>query len=200
MEVTLSPADRALLSVAAHGWNYDATRNNRMYVAASLTAGIAMLAPATTGNHPTLWNPFGSGRVISIRKLRLAYVSAANTPGTFAWAATTDAGADIGPTGAAILTFTKVAVRNAYAGAGLDARALWAPAVNTYTAIPTVHRHIGLSQFTGVAATAVAPVELGEDYDGDNLILPGAALSLCAIQTTDTALYRVTILFEEIDE
>ena len=200
MEVTLSPADRALLAVPEHGLFYDATRNSRMYVAASLTGGIALLVPATTGNHPTLFNPLGSGRVLSIRKLRLAYVSGANAPGTLAWGATVDAGADIGPTGAAILTATRVAVRNAAGGAGVDSKAYWAPAVCTFTAAPTVHRHIGLSQLTGVAATAVAPFELGEDYDGDNLILPGAALSLCAEAATTTSLYRVTILFEEVDE
>ena len=200
LEVTLSPADRALLSVHEHGTLYDATRNNRMYVAASATAGIALIVPATTGNHPTLWNPIGSGRVLSIRKLRLAYVSGNNAPTSLAWSITTDTGADIGPTGAAILTFTKVAVRNAYAGAGVDSKALWAPATNTYTAAPVYHRPIGLSLFTGVAATAVAPFELGEDYDGDNLILPGTALSLTTQATTTTALFRITVLFEEIDE
>ena len=51
-----------------------------------------------------------------------------------------------------------------------------------------------------MAATAVAPFTLGEDYDGDNLIMPGTALSLVAQQTTTTALFRVTIVFEEIDE
>src|SRR3990167_8074564 len=152
--VELSAADRALLAVPTHGKYYDATRNNRMYVAASGTAGIALIVPATTGNHPT---PLGSGRVLSIRKLRLAYVSGDNAPGTIAWGATTDAGADIGPTGAAILTATKVAVRNAYGGAGVGSVAIWAPAVVTFTAAPTVHRHIGLSLLTGVAATAVAP-------------------------------------------
>ena len=56
------------------------------------------------------------------------------------------------------------------------------------------------SLFTGVAATAVAPFELGEDYDGDNLILPGTALSLVTSQATTTSLLRVTVLFEEIDQ
>lgn len=199
MEVTLSAADRALLSWNQHGKFYDTTRNNRTYVAASLTGGIALIPVNTTGNAPTLWNPLGSGKVLSIRKLRLAYVSGTNGPGSLDWSATTGAGADIGPAGAAILTFTKVAVRNAYAGAGVASVALWAPAVNTYTAAQTVHRHIGLSMFTATAAATGNPFELGEDYDGDNLILPGTALSLTAVATT-TALFRVTIIFEEIDE
>lgn len=200
MEVTLTKEDRALVSFRSHGQNYNATRNNRMYVAASLTGGIALIVAAAGGGHPTLFNPAGSGRVISIKKLRLAYVSGANAPGSLAWNITESAGADIGPAGAAILTATRVAVRNAYAGGPVDSKAYWSPAVNTFTAAPVYHRPIGLSLFTAVAATANNPFDLGEDYDGDNLIKPGTALTLCTVQATTTALFRVTIVFEEIDE
>lgn len=191
---------KQLLVDGLHGELYQSTRNGRVFVGASLTAGIALIVSATTGNHPTLWNPYGSGRVLNIRKLRLAYVSGNNAPGSLAWNITENTGADIGPTGAAILTATKVAVVNAMAGGPVDSKAYWSPAINTYTAAPVYYRPIGISLFTGVSATAVAPFTLGEDYDGDLLIKPGTALSLVTVQATTTALFRVTVVFEEVDE
>ena len=46
----------------------------------------------------------------------------------------------------------------------------------------------------------MAPFPWREYYDGDNLIMPGTALSLVTVQATTTALLRYTILFEEVDE
>ncbi len=187
--------------VEDHGKYYTAARNSRLFVGASLTAGIALIIAATTGNHPTLFNPLGSGRVLSIRKLQLGYVSGANAPGSLAWNSTANAGSNIGPTGAAILTGTRVAVASAMTGGPVDSRAYWMPAINTYTAAPTYYRPTSLSLFTAVAATSeAAPFSWGEEYDGDLLIAPGAALSLVSQQATTTALFRITVLFEEINE
>ena len=202
VDITLSAEDRALLNsgalAARHGKLYESARANRLYVAASATAGIALIVSATTGNHPTLWNPLGSGRILSIRKLHLAYVSGANAPGSLAWNITENAGSQAA-TASPILTFTKVAVANAMAGGAVDSKAFWAPAVNTYTAAPAYYRPTNLSLFTGVAATAVAPFAWGDEYDGDLQIAPGTALSLVTQQATTTALFRITVLFEEID-
>src|SRR3990167_264689 len=200
MEIAFSAEDRALLVADRHGRNYNATVNERMYIAASATGGIALIAAAAGGGHPTLFNPAGSKGAISIKALRLAYVSGDNAPGGLAWNITESAGSNIGPTGAAILTATRVAVRNAAAGSTKVGKAYWSPTTNTFTAAPVYHRPIGLSLFTGVAATAVAPFRLEEKYDGDNLIMPGTALSLVTSQATTTALFRVTILFEEVPE
>lgn len=199
MKLELDERDLAQLAPDKHGKYYDVARKGRLFVASSLTAGIALIVAATTGNHPTLWNPLGSGRILSIRKLQLAYVSGANAPGSLAWNVTEDAGAQVG-TGGPILTFTKVAVRNALAGGPVDSKGLWSPAISTYTAAPAYHRPTGISLFTGAAATAVAPFVLEEEYDGDNLIMPGTALSLVTQQATTTALFRITVLVEEIDE
>src|SRR3990167_742998 len=182
LEIALSPEDRAAIlgATAVHGRNYDATRANRVYVAAGVSAGTAILAAHATNGNNTLWNPAGSGRVISIKKLRLAYVSGNNAPGSLCWNITENTGSDLGPAGAAILTGARVAVRSAAGGLGVDSKAIWIPHVTalaapTFKAAPVYHRPIGLSLFTGVAASAVAPWEWGEDYDGDNLIMPGTA-------------------------
>lgn len=178
---------------------YAATAAGRVCIAASATGGIALIVAATTGNHPTLWNPAGSGRNYNICKLLLGYVSGNNAPGSLAWNITTAAGAAIA-TGAPIVTFTTVAVQSALAGGKLDSTAQWSPAVSTYTVAPAFYRLIGLSLFTGIAATAVAPFQMEEKYDGDFVLAPGCALSLVTQQATTTSLFRVAVIFEEIEQ
>ena len=192
--------DAQLLADGLHGKYYHAAINNRLYNFTSATGGIAQIVAATTGGHPTLFNPKGSGRVLSIRRLNVGYVSGNNAPGSLAWNIVENAGADIGPAGAAILTATRVAGTNAAAGGPYDSKAYWSPTTNTFTAAPVFWRPISLSLFTGVAATAVAPFPLFEDYDGDLLILPGAAVCLVTVQATTTSLLRIGLVVEEVDE
>lgn len=182
-----------------HGKMYAVAKKGRLFLAASATGGIALIVSATTGGHPTLWNPTGSGRILSIRKLVLAYVSGNNAPGSIAWNITKRAGAAVG-TGAPIPTATRVDVENALGGGAVDSKAIWSPTTNTFTTAPPFYRPTGLSLFTGVAATAVAPFVLEEDYDGDLLIDEDTALSLVTVQATTTSLLRVGVIFEEIDK
>ena len=194
----LTTVNGALSVSQNHGKYYDQAQDNRVYVGTSLTAGIALIVAATSGNHPTLWNPAGSGRVVSLISLHLAYISGANAPGSLAWNHTLDAGAQVGTAGA-ILTGTKVAVQNANIGGPVGSKAIWMPAINTYTAAPVDGRPIGLSLFTGLAATATIPFPLIERYDGDLTMQPGTALSLVTVNATTTALFRVTVVYEEVD-
>lgn len=190
--------DREQYTAELHGKHYYAAKRGRLFVATSLTGGIALIVSATTGGHPTLWNPAGSGRNISIKRLTLGYVSGTMAAGSLAWNTTIDAGS-VAATGSPILTFTAVAVRSALAGGAVDAKALWSPATNTFTAAPALYYTSGLSVFAALATTAVAPAPMEEDYDGMLNIAPGTALSLVSQQTTTTALFRVTVIFEEID-
>ena len=179
-----------------HGKYYYAAKRNRLYVASSATGGIALIVSATTGGHPTLWNPLGSGRTLSIRRLLLGYVSGNNAPGSLSWNITENAGS--GPaTGAVIPTAVKVPVVNAIAGGSVDSKSYWSPTTNTFTVAPVFYRPTNLSLLTGVAATAVAPFTWGEEYDDDLQIAEGAALSLVSQQATTTALFRITLIIEE---
>ena len=198
-EAPVLGGSRQLLTDGLHGKMYEVARKGRLFIATSATGGIALIVSATTGGHPTLWNPLGSGRILSVRKLVLAYVSGANAPGSLAWNVTERAGANAA-TGATIPTATRVAVLSALAGGPVDSKAIWSPTTNTFTAAPVFYRPTNLSLFTGVAATAVAPFTLHEDYDGDLLIEEDTALSLVAQQTTTTALFRVMVLVEEIEK
>lgn len=185
----------------AHGKYYEASRSGRLIVGANASAGIAIIAAASGGGHPTLFNPAGSRRVLSLVSLALAYVSGNNAPGSLAWNYTKKAGSQAA-TGISnpILTATKVDVESTMLGGPVDSKAIWAPTVNTFTAAPTYGRPIKLSLFTGVAATAVAPFIWGEDYDGAFNIAPGNAISLVTVQSSTTSLFRVTLVWEEIDE
>ena len=167
------------------------------YTGVSASAGIAIIVPATTGGHPTLWNPTDSGVYVHVRRLDLSYVSGNNAPTALEWAGVTNTGAAVA-TGAPIATATLVAPVGKY-GEGVNNRGKWSPTTNTFTAAPVFVRSAGLSLFTGVAATAVAPFPLSIVYEQDDFVLsPGSAVSLCTQAATTTALFQVSVTWEEI--
>lgn len=180
-----------------NGTYYEQASRARAYFGSSASTGIAIIVPATTGGHPTLWNPAGSGRNLSLIRLLLGYVSGNNAPTTIEWAITRVTGNTIA-TGAPIATGTRVAPEPCVLGGASDAVGVWIPTTNTFTAAPVFLRSTGLSLFTGVAATAVAPFQLEATYDGDLVVGPGTAISLCTQAATTTALFQVTVVWEEI--
>lgn len=189
--------DGAKVVSSVHGTHLEAAIRKRVYTGVSATGGIALIAPAAGGGHPTLWNPSDSGRYASVIRLELGYISGANAPGCLEWGITINTGASIA-TGAVIPTFTQVAPVGVIGG-GLDNKCKWSPTTNTFTAAPTYYRTIGFSLFTGLAATATTPFTLRADYDGDLVLAPGSALSLCAGVATTTALFQVAVTWEELD-
>lgn len=180
-----------------HGKYYHAAKSDRIYTGVSASGGIALIVPAATGNHPSLWNPSDSDRNLSIVRLELSWVSGNNAPGALEWASVATAGTNIG-TGAPVVTYTKVAPVGIVGGA-LDNKGRWSPTTNSYVAAPTFLRPTGLSLFTGVGATAVAPFQMTVDYDGDFVIAPGTVICLCTQAATTTALFQVAVTWEEVD-
>jgi hypothetical protein len=168
------------------------------FTGVSASGGIALLVPATTGGHPTLWNPAGSGVNVAIRRLELSYVSGDNAPGAVEWAAVTNAGSTHG-TGSPIATATIVAP-NYILGSGASNNAKWSPTTNTFTAAPVFLRPAGISLFTGISSTAVAPFTLRAEYDREDFVIgPSTAVCLCTQAATTTALFQVAVTWEEID-
>lgn len=188
--------DGVKLVAQAHGKYLESAIRGRIYTGVSASGGIALIVPANTGGHPTLWNPSDSGRYLSVCRLALSYVSGNNAPTAIEWAVTVNTGAQVA-TGAPIATFTRVAPVGVVGGV-LDNKGVWSPTTNTFAAAPTFFRPTGLSLFTGVAATAVAPFVLRADYDGDLVLAPGTALSLCTQAATTTALFQVAVTWEEL--
>lgn len=168
------------------------------YTGVSATGGIALIVAATTGGHPTLWNPQGSGVNVAVRRLELSYVSGNNAPTAISWAHVLNAGTTHA-TGAPIATATIVAPLTTLMS-GPSNKAKWSPTTNTFTAAPAYLRPSGISLFTGVAATAVAPFVLVATYENDEFLLgPGSAICLCTQAATTTALFQVAVTWEEID-
>lgn len=188
--------DGALVVSEAHGRYAEQNIKGRVFTGCSATGGIAIIQAANTGGHPTLWNPLGSGVNLSVCSLALSYVSGNNAPTALTWHYTKNTGSTVA-TGAAIATLTQVAAYGVVGGA-YDPKGIWSPTTNTFAAAPTYLRPTGLSLFTGVAATAVAPFALRVPYDGELVIAPGVALSLCSQAATTTALFQVAIVWEEI--
>lgn len=167
------------------------------YTGVSASAGIAIIVPATTGGHPTLWNPSDSGVNVHVRLLELSWVSGNNAPCAIEWAFVSNTGAAVA-TGAPIATATLVAPVGTI-GQGVNNKAKWSPTTNTFTAAPAFLRPAGISLFTGIGTTAVAPFTLRAAYEQDDFVLgPGSAVCLCNQTTTTTALFQVGVTWEEI--
>jgi hypothetical protein len=186
-----------LITSGLHGHYFETALNGNMFVASTATAGIALIVAATTGNHPTLWNPVGSGVVLEIVKLEVVWISGANAPGALYWHKTEPAGCNIAATGSPIITFPHVDPTNEFLGSEKKSKARWAPATCTFLAAPAFLKNAGISLFTCLAATAVAPFILEKWYEGGFIIGPGVALSLCTQAATTTALMGVNIVYVE---
>lgn len=177
--------------------------DKRLYQGTSEAAGIALIAPAAGGGHPTLWNQSDSDVNVFIRSLTIGYVSGNNAPTNIIWALTEGTGSAVA-TGAPVVTFTTNTAgtikKDVLGGRGEvgSGKVLWSGKTNTFTAAPAFFAPTGLSLFTGVAATAVAPFMLHIEYDGSVAIAPGAALSLCTTAATTTSLLLVRVVWEEL--
>jgi hypothetical protein len=190
--------DSSMVMQESHGKYYEGLSRGLVYKATTLTAGIALIISATTGNHPTLWVPAGGLYNAEFAQLTLARVSGTDAPGALYWCSTLGAGAAIA-TGGPIATFTKVAIVNALAGgtpATDTVNAFWAPAINTYTAAPVFWSPAGITLFTGTVAAVIAEIQLSIMYDGDMGVAPNGALSLTTQAATSTALYAVELTYE----
>jgi hypothetical protein len=186
-----------LITQELNGRYYEQALRGNVYIMSTAAAGIALITTATTGNHPSIWNPAGSGVNFIPIRMTLGYISGNNAPGSLGFYYTLSAGSAIG-TAAPVVTWTNVAPVNALIGSSKASLTRWAPAVNTYVAAPTWFMTNGISLFTGVATTAVAPFSLNYEFDGTMVIGPGTVVSLCSLQATTTSLFTVTIIGVEL--
>lgn len=170
------------------GKHYEATLRGKMVV--YHIASQALLLSATTGGHPTVINPMGSGVQFVPTALRICFTSGTTVIGSVLFAETLNVSGIIGGTGAPIITATLVAAKNARRGSQFASKLLWSPTTNTFTAAPTV------IAATGLNLGAAAPTGTGTyeaKYDGTLIIDPGVALSITYSVTTSTALFHITL-------
>ena len=192
----ISPTGTVEGAVLVSGYSpayYEAVKADRVFIYTILSQ--ALIISATTGGHPTILNPSGSGRNFVPLALRVAWISTAYTAGALAWAITRNAGAGAA-TAAPVATATIVAQVNARVGIGTSntSKMLWSPTTNTFTAAPTVFAATGIGHV--VTATDTADYAT---YNGEIVIEPGNALSLVYTVTTMTSLVTTTIWGYEPD-
>jgi hypothetical protein len=180
-----------------HGKYYEQNARGNVFKGLSASGGIALLLPATTGGHPTIWNPVGSGINVSVIRLALSYVSGANAPTAIEWATTANAGS-AAATGAPIATATLVAPTTGVVGGAGKNKAFWSPTTNTFTVAPVFLEPTGIALDTMAAASTNAPFTVNVDYDGMLVVAPGNAIHLCAQAATTTALFQVMVAWEEV--
>jgi len=174
----------------------EALSRGRLFFGTMPVAGAALITTATTGGHPTLWNPAGSGVDLAIVSLELTQVDGTNAVGGLGWYKTAGAGS-AAAVGSPIVTFTNVAPSPALVGGPGVSKALWSPTTNTFTAAPVFHAPIPLSLWPVTVATAISGAIYRIPYDGEFGAAPGNALSICSIAATTTSKFIVKITWEE---
>jgi hypothetical protein len=181
-----------------HGRYFEAALNGNMFIATSLTAGVALLVAHATNGNPTLWNPAGSGVMLEIIGMDLAVIDGANAPLALYWFETNPAGSNIAATGSPILTFTHTAPINAFRGHPNTSKAKWAGGgVATFATAPTFLMPAGISLNTMAAASTNAPFALKRDYEGGFLVGPGVAVTLGTQVGTTTSKFAYNIFYIE---
>lgn len=135
-------------------------------------AALTNLAAVTTGF--VLYNPIGSGKVLSILQARFFQTSVA--------AAAANAGVQLAAysnPGAAPTGLTALAITNAQIGAVLgSAAAVYSGA--TFAAAPVAIRALWQPSVSATATTSIPPVVV-DDIDGGIELLPGNALGMSAL-------------------
>lgn len=180
-----------LVTSSVSGRYYENTFRENLYV--YHIASQALLLSATTGGHPTVINPTGSGVIFVPLGLRIGFTSGTTVIGSVLIAETLNVGGGAA-TGAPILTATLVDSKSARRPAGRG-RCLWSPTTNTFTAAPTV------IAATGLNLGAAAPTGTGTyetNFDGSLAFEPGSAMSIVYSVTTSTALFHVTLFGLEL--
>lgn len=172
---------------------YEQAQRGNMFV--YHIASQALLLTATTGGHPTVINPRGSGRNFVPVALRICFTSGTTVIGSVLIASTTGVAAVATGAGSPILTATLVDAVSALVGAGQKSSMLWSPTTNTFTTAPTILAASGLN-LGAAAPTGTGTYEA--KFDGALVFAPGSAMSIVYSVTTSTALFHVTILGLEV--
>jgi hypothetical protein len=157
-------------------------------------ASQAILLSATTGGHPTVINPFGSGKIFIPVLLRITFISGTTVIGAVVIGDTQNV-AGVPATAGPIPTATKVLYNsagyvNALRGGGNSGQMIWSPTTNTFTAAPTINYNTGINL---APADPVGGFMADSWFRGTYALAPGNAMSICYSVTTSTALFNIML-------
>lgn len=178
--------------IVAHGKGRlaEPSARSEIFVVSNAVAGVAPGTALSTTPPISLYNPFGSNRLLSILKVACGYVSGTLGAGLLAYAQVTDAAA---PTGGTDLTPVcgKLGVADvgvAKAGTG-----------HTVDATPTIIRPSGINFGAFLASTAELPPVLVDNVDGEITVGEGKTFVVEGIAAGGSSpLVIISIAYQEL--
>jgi len=170
----------------AHARMHEATSRGKVFGASNGTAGVAPGTVLSTTPPFALFNPLGSGVILSVLKVRIAYVSGTLGSGDLVYAFVPNQTA--APTGGTVLGVNDTRLTGTV-GSGKAYQG------STLAATPTLL--LPAATLTPVLATSVvsAAVIAKDDIDGEIEVSPGTVLVLQAVAaagTTPLVMFGVT--------
>lgn len=178
-----------VVSTQAHGQFHEAASRQNLYLGSIAVAGVAPGTALGTTPPFALWNPTGSGKILSIKRVHVGYVSGTLGAGSLLHAVVT--AQPSAPTGG-----TELTPANCFLGATRSTARLFTG--STVAATPTILRpSVVLNAM--LASTATQPSMVDDWVDGSIIVPPGMAYVLQAIAAAgSTPLVVLAALFEEI--
>ncbi len=159
---------------------YDLAKQGRVFTGNIGVAGVVLPIYSNNTQQCGLWNPYGSGVDLIIRRIALTYVSTTAAATGIVIGQLLNAPAAIG-TGLSITAFTETAAVSDYPNAGYASIAKFGTGA-TLTVVGssiTIKRHLGLNQLVTTAADATTvPWKADFNFEGDFVVTPGSAIFL----------------------
>lgn len=174
----------------AHGRFYEAATRNNLYIASVSTAGVAHGTAFGTTTPITLWNPTGSGVLISVKRIVIGYVSGTFGVGSLAYGQNLQ--------GASAPSGTELVPVNCLIGGAGRGRGRSFTGANASGATPTLIRS-GIVYGAFVGGAGPIPPPLVDEIDDEFILYPGGLLAVQGIGTGGTTpLIIPSITYEEI--
>lgn len=183
-----------LMTGAMNGFFYEQVMRGNGYSFTTALAGNALVA-ATTSNAPAIWNPPGSGRLLSIVKVAFGR-TAKGTPleGSIVYLRLQNVNSRAG-TAADLVSGTAVAAVNLRSDLGDNSGMVFFPTTIATTSTPAVWACSGIAQTADNGATTVGGPQsqrMVDDVNGMLVVGPGTLFSLGAAVSLSTT-YTITI-------
>jgi hypothetical protein len=181
--------DLGLVVQQLHGRLFEAAIRQKLFYAATSTAGVAPGTAINTTPPLALYNPDGSGVLLAVLKTWMGMKSGTLGVGTLFYTNTTAKGA--APGTGAVLT-----PKSAYLGASLGQGQAFQG--STLASTPTILRP-ALTITPIVDSTAAAPWYWEDNVDGSIIVPPGYAVALQEVGAAGSSpLVQFGILWEEV--
>lgn len=173
----------------AHGKYHEAAARGKLFIASIAVAGVAPGTALSTTPAFAIWNPVGSGILVSIKQIFLGYVSGTLGAGSMVHAM--NVSQVTAPTGGTEL----VAVPALLSGARGAARSFTGSTVSAATTLLRPSMSLG----AGLASTAAFPSLVMDEVDGGIVIPQGVVYAYQGVAAAGTSpLVMIGAVYEEI--